>query len=343
MQLAAGVVAALLCCPPSSAGVVPPTYGAVHDLPELPGSGSDPGSPHFGLDGQKVELGYGGRVRIWDAKVDEYLNSPAVTLNYGRVLSDRFAAGAALRRQNNFSDFWFNGVFAPKRDLRLHVAGGQLRTSMDPSAEGGSPDAVMQNSYLVGAQHYWKDSLVSHVDISTYAVEASTDNGAAATNDGSGNLAPGRQQGNVLNLSLQPLPGSHIDLSRESRQLTYVYRGENQDQQSTVSNRLNFTQRLDDCLSLQGGYSTDQQVDQLNLKLARNKWYISVSRSRDGSNDNMSFGVGYQLPLGHAPGDRSKCTAPAPNAPTFGPLIDATVQRPDQFPSGPLAIAANGG
>lgn len=324
----------LFCCTAQADDTIASTtVAATHNLPGL--LDSTPTAPaHFGLDGQKVELSYDGHQRIWDARLDEFLAPGAsVTLDYGTLLNDRFGAGAALHRENDHADMWVNGVYALAPHLRLHVAGGQLRAAGDAGTSSGNADSVLQNSYLVGAKHYWNDSLLSDVGITSYAVETGTGSNSASDLD----AAPiGRQQGNVLDLNLQPLPGSRIELRRETRRLSYDA-GDNQSRQYLTSNRVHFSQYLDDCINLQGGYSTNEETSQLDLKLARNKWYVNMSRTQGGSDGNdTSIGVGYTLPLGRAPIDNGKCASQTPDSGGFTPLIHSTVKRPEQFPTEPL-------
>jgi len=328
------LIALLLCSSAANASAASfSTASPALNLPELPDAQT--ATPHFGLNKQQAKFGYDDTHQVWDARLDEFAElKPSLTLDYGKLLTDRLGAGVAVHHEINYSNVWVNGIYAPAQDLRLQVAGGQLRAATDSGIPASNANEVLQNSYLLGAKRYWKDGLLSDFGISTYAVEASTaDNPATA---GADELAPGRQQGNTLNLSLQPLPGSRIELSRETRRLTYYFGADNQDQQYLVSNRVHFSQRLDDCLRLQGGYSTDEETRQIDLKLARKKWFFSVSHTQDGSSNDTTVGVGYTLPLGRTSSSNSKCASQPDGGAGFGSLIDSTVKRPNQFPVTPL-------
>jgi len=328
------LIALLLCSGAANASTASfSDSSGVLNLPELPASRT--GAPHFGLDRQQAKLSYDGAHQTWGARLDEFSRlKPSLTLDYGKLLTDQLGAGVAVHHEINYSDVWVNGIYAPAQDLRLHVAGGQLRAATDSGIPASNANEVLQNSYLLGAKRYWKGGLLSDFGISTYAVEASTTDNPAAT--GAEEFAPGRQEGNTLNLSLQPLPGSRVELSRETRRLTYYFGADNQDQQYLVSNRVHFSQRLDDCLRLQGGYSTNEETRQVDLKLARKKWFFRVSHTQDGDSNDTTVGIGYTLPLGRTSSSNSKC-APQPDGGSgFGSIIDSTVKRPNQFPVTPL-------
>ena len=297
----------------------------------MPGTAST--TPRLEGNGQKLELGFDGKRKVWDASLDEFFHlKPVVTLDYGTLLTDRFAAGAAVHRDSTHSDLWFNGVFAPVRDLRLRVAGGQLRTGADTVAGDAYSGTIEQNSYLFDAHHYWHDSLLSNVGVTAYAVQANTGEEPASDAASGGEIVPGRQQGSALNLSLQPLPGSQVELWRESREQSY-YGTDNQDPQTLVSHRFSFSQQLDNCMQVRGGYSSDDTQNQLDLQLARNRWSVSMSRVQAGSSNDMRFGIGYRLPLGGRTHDQESCrSAPAPAA---------APSSIDQFPQSPLTMVVS--
>lgn len=319
---------------------------APRNLPDLPSAdGVKPG--HFGLDGEKAELGYASRQRKWGARLDEYQDlERSVTLDYGTLLTDDLGAGAALRRGSDYSDLWVNGVYAPDHDFRVRVAGGQLRAKDGTSETSGAPSAVQQNSYLLGAKQSWQNGLLSSIGMTAYAVQANDSARVAASttqvggfDTDSAELAAGRQQGHVLNLSLQPTARSTLDLSRERNRLTYYALDGSRDDRNLVASRINYSQSFDNCVRLQSGYSTSEDANRLDLSVGRNRWHISVSRVQATDDNGVAVGVGYSVPLGGLPNGGHECASHSPNSRPFKPIIDATVSRPEQFPQDPLTAS----
>lgn len=327
----------LLCAGLAQAGAQQATYS---NLPDIP-STDNAKAGHFGLDGESVELGYATRQQKWGARLDEYLGlERSVTLDYGTLLTDELGAGAALRQGSAYSDLWVNGIYAPDRDFRLRLAGGQLRANDTAVDAGGAPNAVQQNSVLLGARRSWRGGLVSGIGMTAYAVEA---NDAAAAHAASPVSAPsdtqelagGSQQGHVLNLSLQPTSQSKIDLWRERNRLAYYSTDGTHGGRDVVASRVRFSQYFDNCMRLQGGYSSSQDSNRLDLSVGHDRWHVSVSRVEALASNDTTVGIGYTLPLGSSGNSGADCTL-HPKVRTFEPVIDTTVSRPEQFPRDPL-------
>ena len=114
-----------------------------------------------------------------------------------------------------------------------------------------------------------------------------------------------------------------------------------QDPQTLVSHRFSFSQQLDNCMQVRGGYSSDDTQNQLDLQLARNRWSVSMSRVQACSSNDMRFGIGYRLPLGGRTHDQESCrSAPAPAAAPSS-IVATSVKRPDQFPQSPLTMVVS--
>jgi hypothetical protein len=332
-----GLAALLLCAGWAQADTRQHAYS---NLPDIP-SADDAKAGHFDLDGESVELGYATRQQKWGARLDEYLGlERSVTLDYGTLLTDDLGAGAALHQGSAYSDLWVNGVYAPDRDFRLRLAGGQMRAN-DTAVDTGAPNAVQQNSVLLGARRSWRGGLVSGIGMTAYAVEA---NDATAAHAASPNHMPseaqepagGSQQGHVLNLSLQPTLQSKIDLSRERNRLTYYSANGASGDHDVAANRVRFSQYFDNCTQLQGGYSSSDESSQIDLGLNHDRWHINVSRVQAVGSNGTAVNLGYTLPLGGSPNGAATCALQPDNGRSAASIIDTTVSRPSQFPQQPL-------
>lgn len=320
--------------------------GLEHSLPDLPGAEeSAPG--HFSLDEQSATLGYDSRLQKWSATLDEYsyLN-PGLKLDYGMLLTSEFGAGATLTHHTGYSELLVNGVYAPRRNLRLRLAGGQLRAA----SEDASSNAVMQNSYLIDVKKNARSGkLLSDFGLSAYTVRANDADGAdysgvsAFDEDemvegdvDSGAGAAGRLDGYSLNLGLQPTPYSRIELRRERTHFTYRYGDGIRGGDYRDVNHVRYSQYLSNCARFQGRFSAGADSGRIDLSLAKSRWNVGVSRSVDSSISDTAVQVGYTIPLGQSRSGSDECTSPAR---AFGALVDATVIRPSLLPSGPIVDA----
>lgn len=318
---------------------------AAESLPDLPGANAAT-SWDFALAEKRAELGYDSPIEKWSARLDRSMGlRPALSVDYGLQLTSTLGAGAVYTRNEERSEIVLNGVYAARRSLRFRVATAQLRTTPGHSGDG---NAFQQNSYLVGARKYWaSDSFFSDAGVTLYTAGASM--GAAnlaALGDpdlgGAGEmrsdaLAPGRMQGYTINLSLRPLPSSRLDLRRDTSDLTYYLDAGRRRKETLASHRIAYSQRLDNCLQVQGGFSTADDVGRVDIGVTRNNWNLRWSRERDGSSSATSVQIGYVLPLGGTRRDATRCTLMAESAPAFGPLVDAAISRPSQIPQDPVA------
>lgn len=313
------------------------------NLPDLQGARNEPG--YFSLAEQSAALGYVSRRQKWEATLDQYLRpSASLSFDYGLQLTNNFGAGGTFTRQDEQSEVVVNGIFAPKRNVRFRVAGAQLRS--DAGHAAASPDGIVQNSYLLGARKYWnKYELLSDLGISTYAVEASapTSLSSLASADAleAANprlLAPGRQDGYMLNLNLRPSASSNLELRHEQSQSTYRFDVGNQRTDSLASNRVRYSHYLDHCMRVHGSYSAGRDSDRVELQLAQNNWQLQLSRQQEGADSDTAIQIGYTLPLGRTKYQRQNCGPTLQSTPSFEPIVDAATTRPQQFPREPLVV-----
>lgn len=342
-----GIAAAWMAIPASGATEIPDHIFT--NLPDLNESEA-PAPGYFDLEEDSASIGYETRAEKWGARVDQYMDlQPAVTMDYGLLLTNSFSAGGTFTRQTDYAEIILNGIYAPKRNLRFRMTGAQLRTSTDYLA---LPDAAastfMQNSYLFGAKKYWdKYQHLSDIGIAAYSVRADMkpsvrithseesdlpDAGDVLTHD----LAPGRLDGYMLNLGLRPTPLSKLELRRESGSLRYAFDEGFRRSERLVSNRIKYSHYIGNCMRVQGGYSASSDFDRLDLKLTKNNWNIRVSRELDAGVSDTAIHFGYMLPLGTRGSEARDCGNHQDNAPSFEPIMDAAIKRPQQLLLDPL-------
>jgi hypothetical protein len=335
------------------AGQAMPVASPPQNLPELPASDTVPG--YFSLDEQSAELGYDSRFQKWGAKLDEYsyLN-PSLTLDYGMVLTSKFGAGATVTRHSGYSELLVNGVYAPKRNLRIKIANSQMRTSSAEYPSAGQSNGILQDSYLLDfKRNSSSGKLLSDVGLTAYTVQARGANGAAhspdlttleggmvdATDVSSSTLEAGRLDGYALNLGLQPTLYSRIELRRERSRLTYHLDDGNRGDDYRDANRISYSQYFNNCSRFQGRYSNAADADRLDLSLAKNSWSVGLSRALDSSSRDTTLQIAYAIPLGRSRAVSGDCGAKLAKPRVFESLVDAATARPRQLPRESLADA----
>jgi hypothetical protein len=333
------------------AGQAMPVASYSQNLPDLPAADTAPG--YFSLDEQSAEVGYDSRFQKWGAKLDEYSYlDPSLTLDYGMVLSSKFGVGATVTGHSGYSELLVNGVYAPRRNLRIKIASSQMRTSSEEYPSAGQSNGILQDSYLVDFKRNSSGGkLLSDVGLTAYTVQARGSNRGAnypdlsALEDGmvgaadvsSGTLEAGRLEGYTLNLGLQPTLYSRIELRRERSRLTYHLDDGSRGDDYRDANRISFSQYFYNCSRLQGRYSSAADADRLDLSLAKNNWSVGLSRAFDSSNRNTALQIAYAIPLGRSRAGSGDCGAKLAKPRVFESLVDATTARPRQLPRQPLA------
>lgn len=314
-----------------------PLGRVVQRLPELPGEGeAAPG--YFDIDADGAELGYESRYEKWSASVDQIRAlDPNVKVDYGLQLTSKLGAGGQFTRRSSFSEVVLNGIFAPQENVRLRLTGAQLREADGwLLGSGDTRSGVLQNSYMLNARKVWrKYQYLSDLGVTAYSTQASapllSQDLAAWEQD---RLPYGRMDGYMVNLGLKPTAHSRLELRREFGYRSYL--GEAPQIVPQMSSRVKYSQHLDQCTRVQGGFSAGPESGRVDLNIARNQWSINLSREQIGDSDNTAIRLGYTIPLGARPSQGNRCAATMEKSPGFEAIVDASVARPPQLPSEPL-------
>lgn len=311
-----------------------PLGRVVQRLPELPGEDEvAPGYLDIGEDG--AELGYESRFEKWSASIDQIRDlDPNVRLDYGMQLTNKLGAGGRFTRQSSFSELVLNGIYAPQENVRLRLTGAQLREEDGWLLGGGDPrSGVLQNSYMLNARKYWrKYQYLSDLGVTAFSTQASgpllSQELATWEQD---RLPYGRKDGYMINLGLKPTAHSRLEMRREFSYLSAL--GDTSQATPHMSSRVKYSQFLDQCTRVQGGFSTGPESGRVDLNIARNNWSINLSREQAGDSDSTAIHLGYTIPLGARPSRSNRCAGMVEKSPGFEPIVDASVTRPPQLPS----------
>ena len=311
-------------------------------LPDLPLPQSAQ-MTRFNANSGGVTLGYADADQGWGALASRSAGTDAaLQLTYGSVLSDSLGAGVHLQVRPRQSEVILNGVYDPAKDLRLHLAVGQLRSSNTYQfVYGDYAKSVAQSSYLLDVRKYWAPgSLLRNFGASAYQA-GSRERGAEETlvrADGTGRLATGTQQGYMLNLSLAPTTYSKLDFGQGMDRTEYAMADGAGSGVGNGVRKASFTQYLDDCLQVRGGYRGNAWTDEVQLDMTRGSWQVGVSRQtlRDGGESSVSVKMGYSIPLG-ATRTIATCRSKPRSVTAFAPVFKAVTARPAKLPSTTLA------
>ncbi|MFT5533518.1 MAG: hypothetical protein ACI8WM_001418 [Burkholderiaceae bacterium] len=290
-----------------------------------------------------VTLGYADADQGWGALASRPSGTDAaVQLTYGSVLSKGLGAGVHVQVQPRQSEVVLNGIYDPVNDLRLHLAVGQLRSSNTYQfVFGDYAKSVAQSSYLMDVRKYWEPgSLLRDFGASVYQA-GTRERGAEQTivrADGTGRLATGVQQGYMLNLSLAPSSRSKLDFGRGMDSTEYAMADGAGNSSDNAVRQASFTQYLDDCLQVRGGYRGNAWTDEVQLDMTQGSWQVGLSRQtlRDGGDSTVAFKMGYSIPLGEKR-NAVKCRSTPRHAAAFSPVFKAVTARPNKLPSAPMA------
>ncbi|MEB0135954.1 hypothetical protein QN362_11500 [Actimicrobium sp. CCC2.4] len=325
---------------PGHARAVQSDIGAT--LPDLPLPRSSQVT-RFDANPGGVTLGYADADQGWGALASRPSGTDtALQLTYGSVLSEGLGAGVHLQVRPRQSEVVLNGIYDPASDLRLHLAVGQLRSSNTYQfVFGDYAKSVAQSSYLMDVRKYWAPGSLLR-DFGASAYQAGTrERGAEQTMvhpDGTGRLATGMQQGYMLNLSLAPSPRSKLDFGRGMDSTEYAMADGAGNGSGNAVRQASYTQYLDDCLQVRGGYRGNAWNDEVQLDMTRGSWQVGLSRQtlRDGGDSTVAVKMGYSIPLG-VKHNVAKCRSTPRNTAAFAPVFKAVTARPDKLPSAPMA------
>lgn len=344
----AGAVLLWLSCACAAADTI--ATAGMQALPNLPGSDLPP-PLQWQLGEQGATLAYKTRSEKWEATIDPFAGSgAAVAVDYGLLLTSKLGAGTSFRHEGDHSEIVANAVYAHRHNLRFRLAGAQLRTAgINLHADGGAL-SLRQSSYLLSARKYWPiERFVSDLGLAFYTVDASPSASSLqaaldetrsldADEDRPASVTSGKMDGFMLNLGLRPTWQSRIELRREFSHVDYRPQSGARRSEFLSSGRISYQQHLDSCMQFRSGYSVGGDAGRLDLGLAKDNWNVSLSQDFNDTDSGTALYLSYKIPLGGRMRSDRTCATYADGAPPFSPIVDAALQRPQQFPREPIAV-----
>lgn len=345
------LVLALCALPGAQASERLPLFAAKKQaLPDL-AAPSDLPSRRFAIDGQGATVGGDTSDQTWTTRVNYASRlDAAMNLDYGLRLDRTLAGGANVVVGTRHKELLLNAIYAPEKDLRLKLSGGQLRqTDEYQFASGLHADSVVQHNYLLNIRKYWDDSaFLSDLSLTawrTYADDADIGQKTVLLEHELATevlvdprtLATGAQRGYMLNVAVTPLPQSRLELGTGIDRLHYDFADGSAERNSTPSRRLHYTQYLNDCSRLQGSYQSNAAWQSFGVSVASGAWSIGASRTldRDSGDGGYALNAGYTIAMGKT-GGRPSCASELKSARSFGSMVGSSVARNPNLPAAPL-------
>lgn len=309
-------------------------FGA--EPPSLPGEERANPKGAVNVDAGNITIRDRAPDNILGVRLDSYQAiKPSVALENGWLLRNDLGVGGAYVFRNDYSDLLFNGVYAPRKDVRFQMSVSQLRSgegfSMPNSRE---LQTVFQTGYLFSVKKIWDTSTaLPEAGVTVFTAKSANPHSQA-------NAAPwlemGTLGGYMLNLAIRPTYSSKVELGYKAQSVSYDYAMAESHEKQMLSN-VGYSQVFDDCSRMNGRYSTGAGTDQVNLQFEKLGFIVGVQQTKTANNTDRAIRVGYSQSLGGS-GPKSPTCMGTPIAPTgLQALVDATTARPTFLPNQPIA------
>lgn len=322
----------------ASAAVSPePAYEMGREPPSLPGEERANSRGAVAVDAGNITIRDRAFHNTVGVRLDGYTAlKPSVAVENGWLLRSDLGVGGAYKFRNDYADLLFNGVYAPRRDVRIQLALSQLRSG-EGFAVPQSRDmiTVLQTSYVASIRKLWdKSRVLPEAGISFFTARAA-DPGKRDT--GTQQLEMGSLGGYMVNLAARPAYHSKVELGYRSQSTAYDHPLIDVLREKQAVRSIDYSRQFDDCSRINGRYSTGAGANQVNLQFERRGFTVGLLQSRTAQGTDNMIRVGYSQALGGSatrpPSCNGKPIAPA----SLQALVDSTISRSPFLPSQPVA------
>ena len=314
-----------------------PAYDPLREPPSLPGEERANPRGAVNVDAGNITIRDRASHNTLGVRLDGYSAvKPSVAIENGWLVRGDLGIGGAYKFRNDYADLLFNGVYAPRRDVRIQLSLSQLR-----SGEGFAvPQSrelitVLQTSYLASIRKLWdKSSVLPEAGISVFTSRAADPN---KRDSATRQLEMGTLAGYMLNIAARPAYHTRIELGYKSQSVAYDHPSRDALRETQSVRSIDYSRVFDDCSRVSGRYSTGAGANQINLQFERRGFTVGLLQSRAAHGTDNVVRVGYSQPLGKASPRPSSCSG-KPIAPTsLQALVDSTISRSPFLPSQPVA------
>lgn len=314
-----------------------PAYAMGREPPSLPGEERANPRGAFAVDAGNITIRDRAPHNTLGVRLDGYTAiRPSVAIENGWLLRSDLGVGGTYKFRNDYVDLLVNGVYAPRRDVRIQLSLSQLRSG-EGFALPQSRDliTVLQTSYVASIRKLWdKSRVLPETGIAIFTARAADPNKRDTVTQ---QLEMGTLAGYMLNIAARPAYHSRIELGYKSQSLAYDHPLIDALREKQSVRSIDYSRLFDDCSRINGRYSTGAGVNQVNLQFERRGFTIGLLQSRTAQGTDHMIRVGYSQPLGNGGPKHASCSG-KPIAPTgLQALVDSTISRSPFLPSQPVA------
>lgn len=304
--------------------------GDVGGLPSLPGEERSEAADAVSVEQGSIALSERSFDNVLAVRLDGYQElAPAVVLEKGWLVSRNVGIGGVYSVQHGTSELVLNGVYAPRRDVRVQLSASQSRM------DGAIDQALVQTGMLTSVRKQWVKSRVRpEAGVAVFTARAAGAERQAMAMHG---LEMGTLAGYMLRLAAMPMARTRVELRYQAQNIVYdnpLLTGQWRDRQASTS--VDYSRRFDDCSLFRGRFTSGAGLSQADLRFERGAFSVGYLQTRSDDYQDSMVRFSYSLALDGSPQPAARCedvaTAPTP----FRTLVDAAAARPSYLPSEPL-------
>lgn len=309
--------------------------GEMGELPSLPGEARAAETDLFDVDTGSIGLSERSFDNVLGVRLDDYRElAPAVVVEKGWLVSRRLGIGGSYSMRSDSTELVLNGVFAPRRDVRLQISASQLRMSGFASSFGGVDETLVQTGVLSSVKKQWSKSRVQpEAGFAVYTARAA---GSVRQHAGATGLELGTLAGYMLRLAAMPMTRARLEVSYQAQNTRYDNPLTPQWRDSQASTSVHYSQAFDQCSLLRGRFTMGPGFERTDLRYERGAFSVGYLQTRSDDYQDRMLQLSYSLALDAGRRPSPGCEQ-SPGEPTpFRALVDAATARPSYLPSEPL-------
>jgi len=309
--------------------------GEAGELPSLPGEQRGEEADAVSVDEGSIGLTERSFDNVLGVRLDGYQElAPAVVLEKGWLVSRKLGVGGVYTVQRETSELVLNGVYAPRRDVRIQLSASQIRMDGAMATVGAIDQTLVQTGMLSSVRKQWAKSRVRPE--AGFAVFAARAAGAERQDMAVHGLEMGTLAGYMLKLAAMPVPRTRVELSYQAQSTVYdnPLAAQWRDRQASAS--LDYSQSFDDCSLLRGRLTSGPGLTRADLRFEKGAFSVGFLQTRSDDYEDRMVQFSYSLSLDSGRQPTAKCEHVAGTLTPFRALVDAATARPSYLPSEPL-------
>ena len=309
--------------------------GDMGELPSLPGEDRDAQADTFNVNTGSIGLTDRSVDTVMGVRLDGYQElQPAVVLEKGWLVSRRLGIGGVYSFQRGASELVLNGVYAPRRDVRIQLSASQTRMNGVMASMGGVDETLVQTGLLSSVRKQWSKSRVKPE--AGFALFTARAGGSKRQDAALSGVEMGTLAGYMLKVAAMPMARARLEMSYQAQSTQYdnPLTAQWRDRQASAS--LDYSQSFDDCSLIRGRYTAGPGLSRTDLRYERGPFSFGFLQTRSDDYEDRSVQLNYSIALDRGRQPAAKCEQVAGEPTPFRAIVDAATTRPSSLPSEPL-------